>query len=193
VSSAVGQLNFADGTSMTVGQSAPGQGIPLTFTWYGTPNSAISGGNGVANTFVVGAGTESFTGGDANNKFIASKVSGQATITAHATSGSINELDFKDGISQENLWFMRSGNDLKIEILGTSTLVDVNGWFSDSSHQLQEVTAGGLEIDSQVSQLVQAMATYSANNPGFDPAYPGNQIAPADSALQSAIAAAWHA
>ncbi len=32
---------------------------------------------------------------------------------------------------------------------------------------MQEITAGGLKIDSQISQLVQAMATYSANNTGL--------------------------
>jgi hypothetical protein len=49
---------------------------------------------------------------------------------------------------------------------------------------------GGLKLDSQVAQLVQAMATYAANNPGFDPTavFQGAH----DPALQSAIAAAWH-
>jgi hypothetical protein len=71
--------------------------------------------------------------------------------------------------------------------------VDVSGWFANSNNQLQEISAGGLKIDSQVSQLVQAMATYSANNPGFDPTTPGVSSVPNDTTLQNALAAAWHA
>jgi hypothetical protein len=52
--------------------------------------------------------------------------------------------------------------------------------------------AGGLKIDNQVSQLVQAMATYSANNPGFDPTASSIHTIPNDTNLQSSVAAAWH-
>ncbi|EJN08763.1 Ca2+-binding protein, RTX toxin [Bradyrhizobium sp. YR681] len=52
---------------------------------------------------------------------------------------------------------------------------------------------GGLGIDGQISQLVQAMATYSANNTGFDPTSSGIQTVPNGTALQTAVAAAWHA
>ena len=52
-------------------------------------------------------------------------------------------------------------------------------WFSSSSNQLEEITAGGMKLDSQVSQLVQAMATYSASNSGFDPTAPkDDEVAP---------------
>jgi hypothetical protein len=49
-------------------------------------------------------------------------------------------------------------------------------WFSSSSNQLEEITAGGMKLDSQVSQLVQAMATYSASNSGFDPTAPASML-----------------
>jgi hypothetical protein len=91
--------------------------------------------------------------------YLASQTTGQATIFAHAAPGSTNELDFTGGVTDQNLWFIQSGNDLKIDLLGTNTSVTVNSWFSSSSNQLQEITAGGLKIDNQISQLVQAMAT----------------------------------
>ena len=46
---------------------------------------------------------------------------------------------------------------------------------------------------SQLSQLVQAMATYSTANPEFDPTSSGNTSVPSDPTLQTAMAAAWHA
>ena len=45
-------------------------------------------------------------------------------------------------------------------------------------------------LDSQVAQLVQAMATYTAGHAGFDPTAVTQM--PNDSPLQSAIASAWH-
>ena len=82
----------------------------------------------------------------------------------------------------------KSGNNLQIDILGSSTSVTMNNWFSSSSpDQLQEIMAGGLKIDSQVSQLVQAMATYSANNSGFNPTASGVTSLPTDTNLQSAV------
>jgi hypothetical protein len=87
---------------------------------------------------------------------------------------------------------LQSGNDLKIDILGTNTSVTATGWFSSNANQLQEITAGSLKIDNQVSQLVQAMATYSANNPGFDPTSSSIGTVPNDPGLQNSLAAAWH-
>ncbi|WP_051380413.1 hypothetical protein [Bradyrhizobium sp. WSM1743] len=68
----------------------------------------------------------------------------------------------------------------------------MNNWFAGSANQLQEIVAGGLKLDSQVSQLVQAMATYSAGHPGFDPTSSGNNTLPNDTSLQNAIGQAWH-
>ena len=77
--------------------------------------------------------------------------------------------------------------------MGTTNDVTIDNWFGSVGNQLVEITAGSLKLDSQVAQLVQAMATYSANNPGFDPTASGNTQAPNDPTLQAAIAAAWHA
>jgi hypothetical protein len=193
VASGIQELQFSDGTSINLGPGSPPQ-----FTWVGTSNASLSGSSFGANTFILGAGSETATGGgttnggNGNNTYIASSTTGQATIHADATAGSTNQLEFTGGISDENLWFQQSGNDLKIDLLGTDTQVDVSGWLAASSNQLQEITAGGLKIDSQISQLVQAMATYSADNPGFNPTTAGTTTAPNDAGLQTAIAAAWH-
>jgi hypothetical protein len=76
--------------------------------------------------------------------------------------------------------------------MGTQDEAIIVDWYgADSSAQLQKVvTSTGLTLDTQVNQLVQAMATYSANNPGFDPTTATQ--APTDPTLQNAIAAAWH-
>jgi hypothetical protein len=126
------------------------------------------------------------------NTYLATTDSGQLAITAQGSAGTTNDLDFTGGITDQNLWFLQSGNDLKIDVLGTNTSVTTTGWFSSSANQLQEITAGSLKIDSQISQLVQAMATYAANNTGFDPTSPSISAVPNDTSLQNSLAAAWH-
>jgi Ca2+-binding RTX toxin-like protein/subtilisin-like proprotein convertase family protein len=107
-----------------------------------------------------------------------------------------NELDFVDGnfhsgITDEQLWLSRANNDLVIDILGQHGSVTVSNWFAGTGYQMQEITVGGLKLDSQIAQLVQAMATYSAANL-FNPTASTITQLPNDPALQSAIASAWH-
>ncbi|WP_245313865.1 hypothetical protein [Bradyrhizobium elkanii] len=131
-------------------------------------------------------------GGARSNFYQVSSGTGQAAINLPTASGSTNELDFVGAISSDQLWFERSGDNLLIDLFDTSNSATVNGWFAGAAVQLQEITAGGLKIDSQVSQLVQAMATY-ANNPGFDPTSSSIHTVPNDTSLQGTMSAAWHA
>src|SRR5262245_18875815 len=73
--------------------------------------------------------------------------------------------------------------------MGSKSQVTVSGWFASPGNQLAEIGAGGLKISSQVSQLVQAMAAYTASHPGFDPTAVAQ--APNDPTLPGGIAGAW--
>jgi len=164
-----------------------------TFTWSGSAsNPTLTGNDYGSNIFQLGAGAEVAYGGARNNAYQVTTSTGQSQINLSSATGSKNEIDFLSGITDQNLWFEHAGNDLKIDLLGTNTSTTVSNWFSGSSGALQEITAGGLKIDSQISQLVQAMATYSANNSGFDPTSSSIQALPNDTALQGAVSAAWH-
>ena len=90
------------------------------------------------------------------------------------------------------LWLLRSGNDLVADIMGTHDQATIANWFGTSADaQLAHiVTSDGSVLDAQISQLVQAMATYSSSHSGFDPTIVTQ--APSDANLQGAIAAAWH-
>jgi len=149
--------------------------------------------SGTADTLTAGTGTTTLTNTGTGGFYDYNTGAGQAVIAngASTNASASNELDFGSGITDNKLWFEHVGNDLQIDLMGTANKVDIAGWFSSPGNQLQEITAGGLKLDSQVSQLVQAMATYSANNTGFSPAVATQ--APNDPALQSAIAASWHA
>jgi hypothetical protein len=75
--------------------------------------------------------------------------------------------------------------------MGSHDQITIGGWFGSAGAQLQEITAGGMKIDGGVSQLVQAMASFTSAHGGFDPTTA--MQAPSDGALQTAIAANWHA
>lgn len=184
------QFVFADGTVWDYSQLLD---AAASFTWVGSASSPTLTGNELGtNTFQFGAGHEVANGGERSNIYQVSASTGQAEIRLSTAASSKNELDFMAGITDENLWFKQSGNNLEIDILGTNTSVTIDDWFSGSAGALQTISAGGLKIDSQISQLVQAMATYSAHNPGFNPASSSVHTLPGDSALQSTLAAAWH-
>ena len=116
-----------------------------------------------------------------------------ATITPDYSSGASNEFDFTGNVTDENLWFLQSGNDLRIDIMGTNNQATIAGWFNSGNQASEVFTAGGLRLDSQISQLVQAMAAYSGNNAGFDPTASTVHQIPNDPTLQNTVAAAWHA
>jgi hypothetical protein len=141
-----------------------------------------------------GAGNDTLNGGGGYDSYKFATGFGRSVINNLASDGSgpKGEIDFGSGIAHDKLWLQRSGNDLQIDLLGTTEDVTVSGWYAGNTRaQVQTINAGdALKLDSQLQQLVGAMATYAANNPSFDPTQ-ATQM-PTDQTLQNAIAAAWH-
>jgi hypothetical protein len=155
-----------------------------------TTGVAANNGFGVTDQLVAGAGTERLVNSGAAGFYDYAGGTGKAAIVTGAPGNAAgsNELDFGPGISDEKLWLILSGNDLQTDVMGKQSQMTVAGWFAGT--RLQDITAI-LKRDIQVSKLVKAMATYAANTPGFDPAAVARALN--DPALQTAIAAAWHA
>jgi len=188
-------LLAAQGATGMIVSSSSGDTLSVT----GAGNALIAGtgtdslsttGNG--NTLVASSGATTMTDSGTQGIYQYGSGNGAATIVNGSVSNgsASNELDFGPGIGDNQLWLLKSGNNLQIDVMGSQSQVTINGWFGSNGNQLQEITAAGLKIDSQVSQLVQAMATYSTNNPSFNPATATQ--APNEANLQGAISAAWH-
>ncbi|MGJ5201400.1 calcium-binding protein [Bradyrhizobium sp. HKCCYLRH1030] len=160
-------------------------------TLFGTANDDLLIGGGGSDVLKGGAGDNILVGGVGATYVYAQGDGNDVIINGVASlSKPTGTLDFGTTYTADNFWFVKSGNDLEIDILGTHQQVTVADWFLGGSYQLQEIKAGGLEIDTQVSQLVQAMATYVQAHPGFDPTV-ASQL-PTDAQLHDQIAAAWH-
>jgi hemolysin type calcium binding protein/hemolysin type calcium-binding protein len=160
----------------------------------GPGNDVFVGSNG-NDTLNGGGGNDNLIGNGGSDVYQFDRGGGHSTIVNGLLSnrGPTSELDFGQNIARDQLWFEQNGNDLTIDIMGSNDQVTIQGWYGDNTAQLQEIkTADGSMLDAGLSQLVQAMATFEASNPGFDPTASGVTQAPNDQSLQNAIAAAWH-
>ena len=183
----VQRVQFADGTSWSGDQlrflavsSTSGPDI-----LQGTAGNDLLDGRG---------GTDAINSGGGYDTYFFRQGYGSLTIDNSTASGTAaqGEVDFGAGITEQNLWFIRSGNDLMASVLNSADTVNVRNWFSnDPSAQIATFKGyNGLKLDGGVEQLVTAMAAYAGSNPGFNPA--ATTAMPGDPALQSALAAAWH-
>ena len=150
-------------------------------------------GNTGNNVLDGGAGNDMLIGNGGVDAYRFGRGGGLDQIYNSAVgAGARGELDIGAGVTTGQIWLQQHGDDLLITIMGTQDQAIIVDWYgADASAQLQKVvTSDGLTLDTQLNQLVQAMATYSANSAGFDPTTATQ--APSDPTLQSAIAAAWH-
>jgi len=183
----IAQLQFADGTNWTQSQLAflASTGTSGSDTINGTSGNDVIDGRG---------GTDMVSGKGGYDTYMFRQGYGALTIDNSVAGGTTpqGEVDFGRGITEQNLWFVQSGNDLLADVLGSQDVVNIKGWFSsDPTAQLAEIKAfDGMKLDSQIPQLVSAMASYQASNPGFDPTTAASM--PNDPTLRAALASAWH-
>jgi len=116
--------------------------------------------------------------------------SGPVTLTVAADPGGI----LTEAVSHNSLWFERSGNDLVVDVLGTSQRTFIDNWYSNGQPSQQIVSADGLKLDAGINSLVQAMAAFEVSNPMFNSATtPHTSLAdPYFATLPAAVASNWH-
>ncbi|MGH8608084.1 MAG: calcium-binding protein, partial [Gammaproteobacteria bacterium] len=95
---------------------------------------------------------------------------------------------FGPGLDPDQLWFSRSGADLSITVLGGTDGITIQKWYSGSEDRVEEfhTTDGSVLYESQVQQLVQAMAAFNPPAAGESELSP-----PMREQLEPALAAAW--
>ncbi len=108
-----------------------------------------------------GTGNDYLGGGIGNDTYRFSRGGGQDSIVdIDATVGNFDVLQFQPGIAHDQLWFSQSGNNWKINVIGTSDQVTIAGGAGGSNFRIEQLTAGGKTLShTQVANLVQAMAS----------------------------------
>jgi|CXWL01.1.fsa_nt_gi Ca2+-binding RTX toxin-like protein len=149
-------------------------------------------GNSAANGLTGGAGNDTLAGGLGNDTYRVDRGAGQDRISENdGTVGNSDSLLYGATINPLDLVLSRQVNDLRIAIHGSTDQVTVQNWYSaPTTAQVETIHAGNGQtlLSTQVDQLIQAMATFSANNGGITWDQAINQQS---QQVQTVLAASW--
>jgi Ca2+-binding RTX toxin-like protein len=136
-------------------------------------------------TFIGGAGNDTITGGHFSDFYSWGRTSESDTVT---DSGGTDRLDILAGVTEEQVWLRRTGNNLELSVIGTSDRLTINGWYSNAANRVESfrLSDGQALLASQAQQLVDAMASFAPPAMG-QTSLPENY----QTALNPVIAANW--
>jgi Ca2+-binding RTX toxin-like protein len=167
-----------NGTGNTAGNVLTGNSAVNTLTG-GAGNDTLNGG----------AGADSLVGGTGNDTYWLGRGYGVDTITENdATVGNTDIARFDTGIATNQLWFTKTGNNLDVSIIGTTDKFTLNNWYLGNQYHVEQfkTSDGKTLLDSQVQNLVQAMASFAP-----PPVGQTTLTAAQQTALAPVIAANW--
>ena len=154
----------------------------------GAGADTLRGGAG-NDRLVGGAGADTLQGGAGDDTYVLGRGYGADTVVENdATAGNTNVAQFLAGIATDQIWFRHLGNDLEVSIIGTSDKATIGNWYSGGQYRVEQFkTADGrILLDSQVENLVSAMASFAPPPAGQTTLNPNYQAE-----LNPVIAANW--
>ncbi|MDP1734100.1 MAG: calcium-binding protein, partial [Sulfuritalea sp.] len=163
--------------TLTGTASIGGTGNALDNVITGTTGNNTLTGNAGSDTLDGRAGTDVLVGGSGNDTYVLGRGYGSDTVRENdATAGNTDTARFLAGIAADQIWLRHVGNNLEASIIGTTDKLTVENWYLGSNYHIEQFkTADGkLLLDSQVENLVQAMAAFappSAGQTSLPPAY----------------------
>ncbi len=135
----------------------------------GNGNDQIDGGEGNDtilgeagdDQIVGGLGDDSINGGAGNDTYIIGANDGTDTITDAA---GVNQVILSEGLTRDQVWLTRNGNDLQLSIVGGSSVARFTNYFTGST-QLDKIVAadgtlflGSTEVDEMIRQMTGGFA-----------------------------------
>jgi Ca2+-binding RTX toxin-like protein len=186
----IGQVRFGDGSVLSAealsvnsvhgseaGESIRGTSSTDRLFGYGG-NDTISGGRD-SDTLAGGTGDDLLEGGVGSDTYLFSDTWdsatgvitgwGMDTIVDSDRNPNVDVVSFGSEVQPLDLVFVQSGGDLLVRRHGSTDTITVQDWYSDSSSQVETFRGsdGSTLLNTQIDQLIQAMATFSANNGGI--------------------------
>ena len=127
----------------------------------------LNGGQG-ADWLAGAGGNDSLNGGTGNDTYVFNRNDGQDAITDNdPTAGNRDVVGL--GVSALDVVFTHSGSNLVMSLHGGSDTLTVQNFYGGSQYQTEVLqTADGQQLlNTQVDQLIQAMASFSASHGGI--------------------------
>jgi len=154
----------------------------------GIGNDTLTGGTG-NDTLTGGTGNDTLTGGAGNDTYFFRAGDGIDTIANNDGASTADQMVFDAGIRNDQVWFERAANDLRVTVIGTLNQITVQGWYNGDASQLDafRVNDGKVLLAAQVEQLRSAMAAFTAPR-----ASQAELTQQQHAALDPVITAAWH-
>ncbi len=155
-------------------------------------NDAIMGGYG-HDILDGSSGDDVLTGNFGNDTYIVSRGSGSDVVNDYDVQEAQSDTNedtvlFGANIASDQLWFSHTGDDLHISIIGTDDSVAISDWYSGDAYRAErfELSDGTYLLETQVQQLVNAMAAFSP------PAFGDTTLTPElEQELNPVITASW--
>jgi Ca2+-binding RTX toxin-like protein len=147
-------------------------------------------GNAAANILSGGDGNDTLIGGAGSDSYVIGRGNGSDILKENdATAGNTDVLQFLSGVNANQLWFGKTGNDLQVSIIGTADKATVQNWYLGSQYHVEQIKSGDgkLLLDTQVQNLVQAMASFAPPAMGQT-----SLTASQQTVLAPVLAANWH-
>ncbi|PAU64744.1 calcium-binding protein, partial [Pseudomonas indica] len=147
-------------------------------------------GRGGNDVLEGGAGDDTLVGGVGDDTYRFGRGDGRDTVVENdATPDNVDFVRFLSDINPEQLWFRQTGQDLEIQLSGTTDSLLIRDWYKGSAHHVERFDSadGRTLLDSQVQNLVDAMAAFGAPAGGLS-SLPDTQRMQ----LETVIAANWH-
>ncbi len=163
----------------------------------GGNNDVLNGGDGADvlyggagnDTLDGGAGNDILADGTGNDTYAFGRGAGQDWLLDYDTTAG-NTDTVNAGVNPLDLVFARSGSNLQMSIHGGTDTLTVQSWYTGTANQTELFRASDNSTlaNTQIDQLIQAMAQFSANNGGitWDQAIDQNPTE-----VQAVLAAYW--
>ena len=146
-------------------------------------------GTSHADVLIGGRGRDRLNGGPGNDIYEFARGDGKDDLVDLDDAPNTDVLEFASGIAHDQLWFRQRGSDLELRVIGTRDQVVISDWYEGKENQIEEIRAGDgyLVLNTQIDQLVQAMAAFAPPASGDLNLSPELQIR-----LEPVLAANWH-
>ncbi len=152
-------------------------------------NNTLTGNEG-NDTLDGKAGNDGLVGGTGNDTYVLGRGYGVDTVRENdATLGNADIAQFLAGIASDQIWLRHVGYNLELSVIGSGDKFVMENWYKGSSYHVEQFRTADQNVllDSQVENLVQAMAAFAPPAAG-QTALPENY----KESLAPVIAANWH-